>query len=193
MKTSKHEVKKPKSKKEPEICGTFCLLACIAFIAWFFFGPSLPSSENDPFVVILGAEGADKSSFIRTLRGRTGDIAERGAGTTKIKSFYTVMMKKTVELLEAPGLTDDTLSDAEIFEDISFAVASMIENGRRLHGVIYVLNGTQSREEFLSTHKVRSALTQATLLTHISASTSHHRRSRRQSQCRRTCVREYTL
>jgi hypothetical protein len=111
-------------------------------VFWFFFGEAL--KPEDSLVLVLGTSGDDKSSFIRVLKGRTrtANATEPCAETSKIKSFYTSMIGFPVELLDAPEFTDDTLSDAEIFEDISFTLATMRENGRKLSGVIYVMNST---------------------------------------------------
>lgn len=110
----------------------------------------MPPNEKTPFVLMLGAAGADKNSFIRVLRGRPGNATE----SKRIKSFYTGTLKFPVELVDTPGFTDDTLTDAAIFQDIAFAVADMRENERMLRVFIYVMNVAEEREEFTRTHKV---------------------------------------
>jgi len=143
QKKCKPEVKKRSlSDKFDSLWNWFLIVSFIALVVWFFFGPALKPDKDTPLVLILGAEGADKSTFIRTLRGQSGNLIEHDAGTTKIKSFYTSMLKGPVELLDTPDFMDDMLSDAEMFEDISFTVATMLENGRKLYSVIYVMNGT---------------------------------------------------
>lgn len=106
-----------------------------------------PSKSNpqsqDPLIIVLGATGAGKSSFLYLLTGdegcRGGDTLE--SDTAEIKLFsYNDSKGLLVKLADTPGFDDsrEGVTDADLLEQLSEFLKDKFKSDTHLTGLIYV-------------------------------------------------------
>ncbi|KAJ8691414.1 hypothetical protein PTI98_010987 [Pleurotus ostreatus] len=112
-------------------------------------GPDIKKSE-DVYIVVMGATGSGKTSFINiasgsSLRVGTGLMSCTDAVQTS-KPF--ILEGRTVILVDTPGFDDTTKTDTEVLTMIAASLSSMV----KLSGAIYMhrisdfrMGGTSTR------------------------------------------------
>ncbi|KAH8092660.1 P-loop containing nucleoside triphosphate hydrolase protein [Cristinia sonorae] len=95
---------------------------------------------NSVLIGVMGATGAGKSTFVNLASGSSLRI---GYGLESCTSEVEVSPPlaidgKNVTLIDTPGFDDTNKSEAEILTLIADFLATTYENGRKLHGVIFI-------------------------------------------------------
>jgi len=99
-----------------------------------------PASPSPSVIVVMGATGSGKTSFINLASGSKLDVGvDLKSCTEEVQTSerFTVDDRPVV-LVDTPGFHDTVKSDMDILNSIARSLAAWYERGESLSGIIYV-------------------------------------------------------
>jgi len=105
------------------------------------------SKINPTSIIVFGATGAGKSSFLDALSGtQARDVGDTlTSQTMDITSTIATVGGKRYTLVDTPGFDDTTRSNAEILRSLADFLEKMMREKRQIGGIIYLHRITDNR------------------------------------------------
>ncbi|KAF2745784.1 P-loop containing nucleoside triphosphate hydrolase protein [Sporormia fimetaria CBS 119925] len=96
--------------------------------------------EADVVIAVMGMTGVGKSSFIRSITGRTDIVVGHSltSQTAEVQGYTFRHGDKNVTLIDTPGFDDTYVSDSVIAAKIQGWLYTSYSSGTRLNGIVYI-------------------------------------------------------
>jgi GTPase Era involved in 16S rRNA processing len=97
-------------------------------------------------VAVLGMTGSGKSFFVQQATGcDTGVSSSLTSATTQVTVHRVTICDKVVDVFDTPGFDDTNISDEKILSLISERLVDEYRNGRKLTGIIFLVDVSTKR------------------------------------------------
>ncbi|KAJ3511648.1 hypothetical protein NLJ89_g3975 [Agrocybe chaxingu] len=114
-------------------------------------------NETDVAIVVMGATGSGKTTFINLASGSNLRVGGGLKSTTSMIQVAEpfILDGRKVTLIDTPGFDDTTKSDTDILRMIGLFLATTYRGGKKLAGVIYVHRISDFKMGGISTRNFR--------------------------------------
>ncbi|KAL7907856.1 P-loop containing nucleoside triphosphate hydrolase protein [Trichoderma velutinum] len=108
---------------------------------------NLRFSEDSVVIIVMGATGVGKSTFVSLLTDQEVEIGhDLKSCTTEVGAYsFRYNEQQTIHVIDTPGFDDTNRPDSEILQEIALFLAALYASKVRLAGLIYLHRITDTR------------------------------------------------